>query len=742
MQTSLPRAASLLAAALTPLWAQAQPPAVTPEVVTIFGQGQTRQVQSLGRAELEQALPGTSPLKSLDKLPGVSFQSADPFGAYEWSTQISVRGFKQNQLGFTLDGIPLGDMTYGPNNGLHIGRAISSDNLLRATLSQGAGELATASTSNLGGTVQFFSQQPADAPGLRWTQTLGSDATARTFLRLDSGLSEHGGKASLSATRQRTSKTKGWGEQNQDQVDAALAQTLGAHQLRAFVNSSERHEVDYADLSLDLLRRFGYDWDNYAPDWQRAVAAARGQYSGGVSTADDAYFLARGIRRDTLAGATLELAPNAAGTLTASLYHHRNVGQGHWYTPFQASPSGLPLSIRTTEYQLRRNGLILDWSLALGAHTVSAGLWRERSSHQVSRNFYSVDGPQDSDRLLSGPFRTAFSQDFLSTTHQWYLADSVLLADGRLKLNGGVKSPHSRIVGVNRVPGRAEGTLTAARNFLPQAGANYRFNQRDEVFLSLARNMRAYQPGTAGPFSTTQAAFDAGAAALRPETSTNIEAGYRLRGPALQGSVSLYHADFRDRLLNVASCSGIAGCPSTFVNVGKVRSRGMEAAAVWKAAPGWSWFNAVTWNDARYQSDYLDAASPVRDANGNGVVRAAGKQVVDNARVLLSSELAFEHGRWFGRAGAKYTGKRYYTYLNDIEVPAYRVASLSAGYRLPAMGWLKSATLQLNVENLFDRRYLSTAGTNGYVNSDPHGDFATLMSGAPRQLFISFSGKL
>ncbi|MFT5535559.1 MAG: iron complex outermembrane receptor protein, partial [Candidatus Paceibacteria bacterium] len=107
------------------LSAHAQVAAPAPEVITVFGQGQTRQLQKLTSADLAKAVPGTSPLKTLEKLPGVSFQSADPFGAYEWSTRFSVRGFNQNQMGFTLDGIPLGDMSYGNNNGLHISRAIS-----------------------------------------------------------------------------------------------------------------------------------------------------------------------------------------------------------------------------------------------------------------------------------------------------------------------------------------------------------------------------------------------------------------------------------------------------------------------------------------------------------------------------------------------------------------------------------------------------------------------------------------
>src|SRR5471032_1676379 len=179
------------------------------QVVEVTGQGQSRQVQNITRADLQKAIPGTSPLLTLEKLPGVSFQSADPFGAYEWSTRFSIRGFNQNQLGFTLDGVPLGDMSYGNNNGLHISRAISSENIGRVTVSQGAGAVGTASTSNLGGTVQFFTLAPSDERGLTFAQTFGSDSTSRTFARVDTGLINNVVKAYISGTRQRTDKTKG-----------------------------------------------------------------------------------------------------------------------------------------------------------------------------------------------------------------------------------------------------------------------------------------------------------------------------------------------------------------------------------------------------------------------------------------------------------------------------------------------------------------------------------------------------
>ena len=154
-----------VAAIATPVAAQDTPAPAEGEAgedseIVVFGRGETRQVQELSNKDLTILAPGTSPLKAIEKLPSVNFQSADPFGTYEWSQRVSIRGFNQNQLGFTLDGIPLGDGTYGNNNGLHISRAITSENIGVTRVSQGAGSIGTQATNNLGGTLEFFSLDP------------------------------------------------------------------------------------------------------------------------------------------------------------------------------------------------------------------------------------------------------------------------------------------------------------------------------------------------------------------------------------------------------------------------------------------------------------------------------------------------------------------------------------------------------------------------------------------------------
>jgi iron complex outermembrane receptor protein len=167
----------------SPTTEEQQPKLTNTETIVVTASGEFRDEQEMQAPVLLEEAPGTSPIKSIAQLPSVNFQAADPYGSYEWAVRISVRGFNQNQLGFTLDDMPLGDMSYGNWNGLHISRAIIDENLGRIVLSQGTGALETASTSNLGGTLQFYSADPSDKRGFTVNQTFGSPLRERPVAR-------------------------------------------------------------------------------------------------------------------------------------------------------------------------------------------------------------------------------------------------------------------------------------------------------------------------------------------------------------------------------------------------------------------------------------------------------------------------------------------------------------------------------------------------------------------------------
>lgn len=754
---------ALLAIAALPASAQdATPPAVsvategtTGADVVVLGFGEARQVQTITAADLARLTPGTSPLKALQKLPGVNFQSADAFGAYEWSSRISLRGFNQNQLGFTLDGIPLGDMSYGNANGLHISRAIISENTGSATVAQGSGALGEASTSNLGGTLQFTSRRPSDAFGLAVSGTYGSNDTYRAFVRVDTGDLTGGGlRGYVSYGFLEAGKWKGNGVQRQHQANAKLVQDFGDRgSITAFFNFSDRRENDYQDMSLAMIRRLGYRSDNLAPDFPLAVRigqifqnqATRAAsaiaplpfptaglaYPTPYTSVDDAYYDAAGLRRDYLTGITMNAPVNEAVTLTLTGYYHNNHGQGLWYTPYVPTPGGAPLSVRTTEYDINRAGTIARVAVETGANRLELGGWYESNSFRNARRFYGLAN-QNSPSLSSlefkhDPFATQFDVDFQTDTMMYYVTDRLTL--GQLTLSGGWKG--YEVTNTARpitASGLAAGSIAARDWFLPQVGAVFGVGAA-EVFATYTENMRAFGSAAVGasPFATTQAGFNAIRGSLKPEKSKTGEAGVRFRSGGFQASVAGYYVDFANRLLAYTNGSGIQGNPVTLQNVGGVKNYGAEATAIYKIAPPLSLFASYSYNHSQYKDD-------VRTSAGALVTATEGKTVVDSPRHMAKGEIVYDDSRFLARVGADYMSKRYFTYTNDQSVDSRVLVDATIGVALGDVAAMRGVRIEGSVTNLLDKDYVATIGSNGYTGS---GDNQTLLIGAPRQFFVT-----
>jgi iron complex outermembrane receptor protein len=704
--------------------------------ITIFGSGQTRQVDSISREDVAKSVPGSSPLAIIEKLPGVNFQSSDALGAYEWSTRLTIRGFNQNQLGFTLDDVPLGDMSYANYNGLHISRAISTENIGRVTLSQGTGALDTASTSNLGGTVQFYSADPSDKRTFSGAQTIGTDSARRTFVGIDTGLMGNT-KVALSFTDESADKWRGSGSRKQQQFNSKLVSTFGENRLSAFVNYSDRKEADDQDMSKEMLSRLGWNWDNYAlSDWQSTINSAKSNWTKGETSMDDAYGCSSGLRKDTLAGATFDAKANDHTNWKTTVYHHHDRGAGTWCTPYVTGlPTAVPVAMRTTEYEINRSGIMSALTFTTGIHELNAGFWVEDNTFDQARRFYAVGltsiGLDPFTMGWGTPLLTQWQYQFKTKTLVFHAQDTVTVSD-RLTVNFGFKSPKVKD-DVSTIIGTQFGSIEAKKTLLPQAGLNFDLDKQNELFASAAKNMRAFAAKATddAPFATSAAGFAAIKDTLKPETSTTFEAGWRHHDQSLETVVSIYHTDFHDRIVGIKQGIAIEGNPTVLGNVGKVQTNGAEAGVSWTLDRSWNWLNSISYNDSQYKDDFT--------SNGS-VVAVSGKQVVDSPKVMFKSELAFDNHVYFARIGANYIDKRYYTYLNDNSVDAYTLFNLSAGYR--NIGGIKDLNLQLNVSNLFDKKYISTVGSAGLSLSDPTGTGQTLLPGAPRQVFITLSGKI
>ena len=738
--------------------------------IVVVGSGQTRSVTTLLPSNLNVLPPGASIQKSLNFLPGVMAQSIDPLGLNEQSLTLQVRGFSTTHLGYTLDGMPLGDGAYNNYNGLTISRALISDNLGRADLATGIAGLSIASTSNLGGAVLYTSSDPKKEFGVAASQSFGSYSGQRTFLRLDTG--EHNGFSAYVSGQYSAQDLfvdqDAYNKSTDKQFNGKAQYRFDRGVITAFADISRTNQADDPYLSKDMLARLGPDWGGYAPDWQSflgrsycSVTAPTAPTKCVPSTApeklaDVTFTNGQILRNDNLYYLAGDFDVTDSLKAHAQVYRHTDKGAGNnwiagWSTQGTASTADdLPVQIRDTRYTIDRNGVLGSLAWNVGFNHIQGGFWYETNDSSAARYIWTnVTGPFDLAHFLKGqPNLAQWVQETKWSTQQFYLQDTATLFNDALSIDFGFKSTRAKSnaiaePGIAMTPPPASsqfasGSLTAKDNFLPEVGVRWKIAPGHEVYASYAENMAMFQGGfKLGPQSVSQAVWNVQGSTLKPETSKSFDVGYRYVSGPLQLSLAGYHVKFDNRLLQYNPCptnlQQNPGCGNSFHNAGSVTSNGVELGALWRPLAWVNWYNTVSYNKTTYDDDLNWCTTTC-------VIKATkGKQQVDTPKQLVSSVLTLRQDGFWGSIAGKYTGRRYYTYTNDQSFAGYTTFDLGLGYDFTKVGPLKGAKVALNITNLFNKRYAANFDNSVFAPDDASGSILVAHSSAPREVFGTIS---
>jgi hypothetical protein len=757
--------------------------------VLVISLSSTRSAVQLSGSEMQKILPGLSPLKAIQTLPGVTYVTADPWGNNEQNTSLFIHGFNGQQLGYTLDGVPLGDQSYGNYNGLSPQRAVISEVVGKVILSSGAGALGTASTSNLGGAIETFSNDPRAAFGGQFNQTVGSYDTSRTFVRLDTGT--FGGNNSLYLAYARQ-KARAWdfdGKQGGDQVNLKYVRDGERGKLTFYLSYSDKTEPNEDGTTRYFPSRAGRPTDAYQPytrpflypDFAAALdyLDAAGNYPASEGDNYRNYFSAA-QRTDYLTYLKYDAKLSDNVTWSNQVYYHDDHGRGIVAGPIRVA--GLPAlfnfyfpgqnlkqvfgnsgyATRTTEYQIDRVGGISTLNATLGDHQVEAGFWYEHNKSSAYRRWYpfDVNHPTSPYDVPKGWLITQYGSEIDNKVYQFYVQDQWRIREN-LVLQGGFKSsvqdasgavPVQPIVGslVNST-GLPVGNIKTKEWFLPQLGAVWTAASGDELFVNVQKNLRHFQTyggGGLSPFSLgSQAAFDIFKRDAEPETAWTYEAGLRGRrdlsfGPftSIDGQVSVYHTDFSNRLLGVAPSAAaisIIGGAAIVQNVGAVKTDGIDVAATLRIGDHFSFYDAISYNRSVYQDDYTSGSTTVGGVVTPTIVRIAGKKVPGSPEWLNKFVASGNFGRFQIQVIGDFVGDRFATYTNDLKVDSYLLYSLQVSYDFdtPAHWPVQGLKLSANVTNLTDEK-----GDLNVTVSQPAGSYSTFPI-PPIQGFVTLAAR-
>jgi iron complex outermembrane receptor protein len=748
--------------------------------IVVTSTNTTRSAVALGSAEIQKILPGINPLKAIQTLPGVVFETADPWGNNEQNETLYVHGFSIQQLGYTFDGVPLGDQQYGNYNGLSPSRAVSSENVSKVTLASGAGDLGTASTSNLGGTIATDSVDPSKQLGGTLAETVGSYDTSRTFARFETGEFGDGNSAYISFLHQDARAWDFDGFQRDDQLNLKYVHDDARGKLTLFFdwdNKIEPNEdsIVYGpnDLHPPYTRPYLY------PD----IAACESYLTNGAppASAHDNFSncFSEAQRQDDLAYIKYDYKLASNMTWSTQAYYHYDYGRGvvagavdqaglpglfNTYYPGQNLQQlinqfgGEGYAVRTTEYLIDRGGLISNFDWNLGDHQIELGGWWEHNYSTATRVWYPFAASSNDLSPYTIPTGFNFIQYksvIENNVVQLHLQDewkinpnltvqagfksSLQFADGYFPIN---QENLPSTVGTNNFVQYPSGEIDTKKWFLPQVGAVWDVTPHDQLFFNVQNNVRQFVTyGASGlsPWSLpTQASFNIFKDTVKPETSWTYEVGERTQhdvsfGPitAIDGQVNYYHVDFYDRLLQISATPVILSLvsgPSILANVGSVKTDGVDLAGTLHFGPHFAFYDALSYNRSVYQGDYT---------SGSTVVPTAGKIVPGDPTWSNKFIASATFGRFEGQVIGEYIGLRYATYTNDLSVPSYFITNLEASYqlRVPSNQYLKTAKISVNVTNVGDVKGVSAvvvgaaSGTYNVYPLPPTMAFLTLSAG-------------
>ncbi len=715
------------------------------------------------KAATEKNLATGNPFQALALLPSVSTFSHDATGLFGGG--LSIRGFGSDQLGFTVNGVPVND---SGNFAVYPQEYVDQENVCTQTVSQGSPDVESPHSGATGGNVGITTCDPEEKFRFRFAQTLGGLNLSRTFARIDTGrFADNKVKVLASVSHTQADKWKGEGGAKKDHLDAAFRWDLSEDNvILGSILYNRAVNNNFSSMSLSQLNTNGYKWD-YSPRFSGHLPAVTGVAQREANPSPAYYKLSVNPFENAIASVSGSFKLANETYLKVQPYYWYGFGNGGTQqfllseTGFLNTATGKVgagvdlngdndtldsiLVARSSITHTQRPGLTAEISTAINNHQLRFGVWYERAEHRQTRPAVPVSaGGESSDIWLrDGLFRRPDGSSFsdrdwktISTAYQFYANDTFNFMGDRGVVSVGVRAPNITRDVTNFAN---EGFTTnysfqkSFRDVLPQLGARFAIDKSQQVFFSIGKNFRAppnfafYTPNVrlkaAGQVETLSEVVG--------ETSIMTDVGYRLQTRDFSLSATLFNSDFKDRQANAFDPNTQV---NTFTNAGRVVTRGLELEL--GSAPflgGFTAYGSVT----AQSSETLD---DITVAKGQ-TLPTAGKQFTLVPNLMAGASLQYSRGAYYARMKLKHMGRQFATLMNDEEVPSYTVGDFDAGYNFGNFGMLSNMQLRFNITNMFDAQYRTTSSAQ--VNAIKYGATApsTVLYylGAPRLVAISLS---
>jgi iron complex outermembrane receptor protein len=671
---------------------------------------------------------------AIDKLkytPGLNISSEDNTGLSGF--RFTMRGLNSDQVGMSVDGMPIND---SGNYALYSNLLGDPENIDQIFVTQGSAESDGPHIGSSGGNIGIVTIRPTKETGAFVKQIMGSNATRKTFARLNTG--EVNGLSNwLSVSHTEGEMWRGSGAVRADKVEwNSFFDAGNGNTANLILKYHEQDNNSYSQLTKAQFQQNGPKYDPYPAT---PTVGSNGKLNSYYALAQNPFQTFTGVLNtqfklaDNLA---LSVIPyyfwgNGSGVNSSSYALNRGSNAGGVFdlsnlpTAAQYNADGSSTTgvyYRPSRTQTWRPGITTKLNWDLEEHSLQFGYWYERARQSQTQPFIALknngkptDTWPDGDAVVDANGNTVQGRDRFTVTpaqkvwaqDTWYFAPDWTLVAGLAYMN--VKRDGTNHGSLTE---QAEKRNQSYNKLLPNAGLKYQLDERDQLFYSLSRNMRIPQ---------NYVLYDKGVDSInsKPETSWNHELGWRFTGDDMTVAATLFYMQFKDRQVSSKDING----DFADINAGSVNNSGLELEWSGLLPNHFNYYTSYTYTKAEQQDDLT-----VYNAGKAILLPTSGKQFANVPKNMLAANIGYDDGRFYGTFGGKYTSKLYGDLTNDEAISGRTVFNAGAGIYLPVdKKVVKDATLRLNVDNLFDKKYLDgvyTTKTNaatygGFRDGDP-----------------------
>ncbi len=627
---------------------------------------------------------------------------------------ISIRGFRDGQFNVTFDGIPFGNVS----DLHHTTSAYFSNHILgQAEIDRGPGSADTIGNATFGGTVALRTITPSPIAGVTPYLTFGSWNTRAGGVQFDSGTVGNT-RATADFSRESSDTYLTYTNDRRDHAFVKSVSQLGAHTELSFV-ASYNHETQNTAQGATLAeiaqygpsyglndnpQTQGYYRYNPASYYSSFVYAELGTLLGGWRLNDKLYRIS--FNHHYIEGSDGSSDNPAANGVTL-------------YDASGKKVASYPTDVPGKFAQSRFSGLgnVLRLGRDLGPGTLLTGMWLEHLDG------FQMKAPLDLTRggmPTGSKYGTIYTYNLDNTqdTAQPYLQYDWNIDDA-WTLTGGVRYAYLKreldaLYNKSKPPAPLQ-TSQSYHATLPSLELKYMPGEHWSAYAQVAKG------SLAPPINVVETSSSV---PLKPEQTTNYQAGYAWQSDRWSLGADVYYIDFSN-YISTTEVSTNAGKQEIYVNGGGAIYKGIETELTYALTTQLSLYGNATLNRAQYKNTTVSLAMTPRSTAALGLIYGKGIG-------------------YYGSVMAKYVGSQFGVdnskgvFANAIPIGAYTSVDLAAGYRTLHGPWgSKEMTISIDINNLFNRHNII-----GYAGTQDYGDAPLFWSLAGRGVFVDFSIKL